>query len=376
VRFVKVIFLTAVVSGVIAVSAFGFAIVVEPLPIGVVGTPYKYVPEIHGGGAPFLFYLEGGRLPQGMHIGTDDACICGTPQESGTFVFNLLGYTGVDGPQPWDHTDSPDFTLNVRPKVTIDTTSLTNAAVGVPYKATLTATGAGDFALEWSLTTGSLPAGLTLASDGTISGTPTTVGTSFFTVRVKDQDGGPRSVSQALTLAVVAPLSASASPPPPAEVGRPFETNVAATGGVAPLTWTATGLPSGLTMNSAAGVITGKPTAAGTFPVQATVTDAGGLTATVGLTIKVAPALALVTTRLRGGKVGSSYSQKLRAIGGVPARSWRVALGKMPPGVRLEGSTGALAGTPRKAGTFRFRIRVTDSLHATSVRSYALTVKR
>ena len=355
-------------------SAAAFAVVNDPLPIGVEGQKYEVIPEVHGGGAPFAFYLEGGRLPQGMSIRQDDACICGIPQESGTFVFNILGYAGVDHNPPDNQTDSRDFTLYIRPKVTIQTTSLKSAVVSSPYTATLVATGAGDFSLEWSVSAGSLPTGLTLAKDGTISGTSTTTGTSFFTARVKDADGGPRSVTQQLTLNVVAALTATAATPPAAEVGRPFKTTVSATGGLAPLTWSATGLPDGVVIDAATGAISGKPTAAGTFAVQATVTDADGHTATVGLTIKVARALELATTRLRGAEVGSPFAQKLRAVGGVPERAWKVVGGKLAAGLHLDGATGAVTGTPRKAGTFRFRVRVKDSLGATSARLFRLTV--
>ena len=268
-----------------------------------------------------------------MSIRQDDACICGTPQNSGTFVFNILGYAGVDHTPPDNQTDSPDFTLHIRPQVIIQTTSLKSAVANSPYTATLVATGAGDFALEWSITAGSLPAGLTLAKDGTISGTPTTIGTSFFTARVKDADGGPRSVTQQYTLNVVAALNATAATPPAAEVGRPFATTVSATGGSPPVTWSATGLPAGVTIDPASGAIAGKPTAAGTFPAQATATDSGGQTAVVSVPIKVAPALELVTVQLRKGKVGSTYAQKLRAIGGVSTRTWRRVAGSLPAGL-------------------------------------------
>jgi hypothetical protein len=376
VRFFKVIALVAVVAGVVAVSATAFAVVADPLPIGVVGTPYQHLPEIHGGGAPYAFYLEGGRLPQGMKIRQDDACICGTPEESGTFVFNILGYTGIDGPQPWDHTDSPDFTLNVRPKVTIDTTSLKSAAVGAPYTATLVATGAGAYALEWSLTAGSLPTGLTLSPDGTISGTPTTVGTSFFTVRVKDQDGGPRSVTQQLTLSVVAPLSPSAPTPPAAEVGRPFKITLAATGGAAPLSWSISGgaAPAGLTLDAATGVLSGVPTTAGTFPLTAKVTDAGGNSATVDLTVKVARALEIITARLRNATVGRPYLFVIKSRGGVPETTWRLIGSRLPAHVQFDASRHALVGTPQKAGAFRVKVRAKDSLGGLSTKTLVLNV--
>jgi len=348
--------------------------VVEPLPIAVVGKPYQVLPEILGGGEPWEFHLNGGRLPKGMDIRSGDACICGTPEESGTFVFGIEGTCCLDAAPVT--TNNYENTLYVRQKVTVSTSSLKSAVVGAPYTAVLEATGAGGYTLEWSLGGGSLPPGLTLAKDGTISGTPTALGSFTFIASVKDQDGGPRNDSKTLALAVVSPLSASAPTPPAAEVGRPFTTTLAATGGLAPLAWSisAGATPAGLTLDAATGVLSGIPSAAGTFPLTATVTDADGHTATVDLTLTIARALELVTARLRGGEVGALYSQKLRAAGGVTGKVWRFVSAK-PSWLRLDAATGALRGTPRKAGILRFRIRVRDSLGATSTRTFRLTVR-
>jgi hypothetical protein len=86
--------------------------------------------------------------------------------------------------------------VNVVDNLVITTTSLSDGVVGTAYSATLTATG-GNGTYTWSLASGSLPAGLSLSSTGTISGTPTTAGSSSFTVRVTD---GVLSVTQALTI--------------------------------------------------------------------------------------------------------------------------------------------------------------------------------
>jgi Putative Ig domain len=88
------------------------------------------------------------------------------------------------------------------PPVEITTTSLPGGPVGVAYDATLAATG-GSPPYTWSRTSGSLPAGLTLnSSTGAISGTPTSTGTSSFTVRV---DSGPESDTQALSITIFDP---------------------------------------------------------------------------------------------------------------------------------------------------------------------------
>jgi hypothetical protein len=84
--------------------------------------------------------------------------------------------------------------------VSISTTSLPSATVGTTYSQTLTATG-GVTPYSWTVSSGSLPAGLTLSS-GTISGTPTTAGSSTFTVEVSDASSPAQTATQSLTITV------------------------------------------------------------------------------------------------------------------------------------------------------------------------------
>ncbi len=87
--------------------------------------------------------------------------------------------------------------------LTVSTASLPAATTGTAYTATLTATG-GTTPYTWSITSGTLPAGLTLAGSGTITGTPTTATTANLTVRATDPDG--RTATKALTLTVSTPI--------------------------------------------------------------------------------------------------------------------------------------------------------------------------
>ena len=80
---------------------------------------------------------------------------------------------------------------------TVTTTTLYNGAVGVAYSTQLEATG--DVTITWDITVGVLPAGLSLSTDGVISGTPTTEESQNFTVRATNASGND---TQALTLAI------------------------------------------------------------------------------------------------------------------------------------------------------------------------------
>src|ERR1035437_1889630 len=142
------------------------------------------------------------------------------------------------------------------------TSPLPTALTGAPYSQTLAATGTTP--MTWTVTGGALPSGLTLGSStGTISGTPTAVG--VFTPTVTATNGGG-SNSKPLSLTVNAPPTppsiVTASPLPAALTGTAYSLTLAATG-TTPMTWTVTGgaLPSGLTLGTSTGTISGTPSA-------------------------------------------------------------------------------------------------------------------
>jgi len=159
--------------------------------------------------------------------------------------------------------------------VSITTASLPAAKLGVAYSQSLAATG-GTAPLSWSLSAGTLPAGLSLSSAGVISGTPTTKGTSSFTVRVTDASNPAQSATKALSLAVVSPVKVTtASALPAAKVGVAYSATLSAKGGTPPYSWSVLSgaLPAGLSLSSS-GVISGTPTKAGTSNFSVQVTDA------------------------------------------------------------------------------------------------------
>lgn len=149
-------------------------------------------------------------------------------------------------------------------RFSIATSSLSLASVGAPYSARLQTAGI-DSNTTWEVTNGSLPAGLTLSTDGMISGTPTAAESSTFTVEAtgtaKDFSGTPVDTKE-LRLNVVA-LAARLSRRS-AEVGVPFGVSLLASGGQAPYTWIATGAPARLSVGSD-GSVRGTPTRAGTL---------------------------------------------------------------------------------------------------------------
>ncbi len=140
--------------------------------------------------------------------------------------------------------------------------------------------------------------------------------------------------------------------------------------------WSSTGtLPPGLSLGTVTGVISGTPTAAGSYHFTVSVLDAKLQTGSQDYTLVInSPPVVSTASPLPGGKVGTAYSQTLAAAGGVSPYTWSVAAGSLPPGIVLNSSTGVLSGTPTAASTFTFTVQVADTNSATATKSLSVTI--
>jgi hypothetical protein len=154
-------------------------------------------------------------------------------------------------------------------------------------------------------------------------------------------------------------------------VGIPYGALLTASGGEPPYTYTATGLPPGLTL-TADGALGGTPTASGDFTITATVTDGLARRGQRRYALEVAPELTLATRTLPDGVVQAPYTQTLQALGGHPPYTFRAE--GLPPGLTLS-TDGVLDGVPTQAGDAALQITVEDSQGRTVSQTMLWTVR-
>jgi len=338
---------------------------------GEVGVPYEFQFTGEEGCQPYHFALKSGTLPPGLTV-QDNGKLVGTPTQAGTFDFWIELTDGIPGGACHSPVASQgEYSVFIAPRVEVTATTLPGAKVGHPYQAAVTAAGGGS--LQWTVIEGALPPGLTLNRDtGALSGTPAAAGTFPFTVKVADDK---RKATQHYDFVVAAPLGVQSATVPAAEVGRSLTITIPSTGGIGPLHWSVANgaLPGGLSLDAGKGVIQGTPAAAGAFTVTVTAQDSDGETANAVLKLAVARRLAVAPTRVPRATAGASYRVRLAAVGGIGPRTWTVASGTLPRGLRLT-RAGILAGRPRAGGTYRVTLKVTDRLGAVATRVVTITV--
>ena len=351
-----------------------------PPPSGFVGVSYTFTLAARGGVPPYSWSISTGSLPPGVTLNAGTGMISGTPTSAGSFPVTVQC---TDVQTPTAAVDTRRFTITIASitPLSVTTTTLAAAVVNQMYNATLSATG-GLGPYTWSLTAGTLPAGLTLSSRGAITGTATALGTSTFTVQVTDSEPTPATVSAVLSLTVNVntPVSITTTTLPPATVGLIYSGNLVATGGVTPYSWqlTAGTLPAGLNL-SPFGIIFGTPTTAGSssFTVQvkdSTMPTAQTATAQLTITVSTAGTLLITTTSLPDGAVGVAYSQRVTATGGTTPYTWAITAGALPPGLSLNSTSGIISGTPTTAGLAGFTMQVTDAVSATATADLSINV--
>ena len=370
------------------------ALVVTPatLPTGYVNSSYTTTTLTATGGSGTGYTwgwaaASGSSLPAGLTLSTGGV-ITGAPTTAGTYSVVV---TVTDSAS-----DSANATMAITIKAGVSMTTestLPAGYVGSNYSEQLGATGGSGTGYTWALATNSpnpLPAGLSLSAGGLINGKPTTAaGPVGVVITVTDSVGNTDSAS--FSISIDAGVSFNPVPLPTGYQGTAYPTTtLTATGGSGTgytYGWVAasgSSLPAGLTL-STGGVISGTPTAGGTFNVTITATDSVGNTASTTNSLIVEATLAITTaTPLTSGSVGQAYSTTFAATGGTGTYTWTVPLASDITCLTARGlslsSTGVLSSggatlTTGEEGTcINFGVQVSDNATPAHTASNTFTV--
>lgn len=336
-------------------------------------------PVTGSGGTGALHYSVSPGLPAGMSMGSTTGTISGLPTVTSSAVTYTV--TVTDGNNA---TATATFSLSVNGAVTatqaIASTTLTQNHAASTFTP-VTGSG-GTTPLSYSVSPG-LPAGLSMSSStGAISGTPSvTSSATTYTVTVTDANSATASNTFSLIVnSAVTATQAVATKSLTQSYATALFTPVTGGGGTGILMYSASpGLPSGLSLNSFTGAITGTATVtsiATTYTV--TVTDTTGATAsnTFLLTVNgaVAAAQSVPTTILTYGTAATSFTP-VTGSGGTGTLAYSVSP-SLPAGLSMS-AVGVVSGTPTVTqSTTSYTVTVTDANGATASNSFTLSVNQ
>ena len=310
-------------------------------------------------------------LPAGIALGASTGTLSGTPTTPGTATVTV---TAVDSA---GSSGSATFTWTVANTVTVAARSAQSGTTGTAIT-TLTNSATDSQSgqtFTWSAT--GLPAGLAIsASTGSVTGTPTAPCACSVTVKATDKSGASGTTSFAWTVVnkvTVTSVSSQSSTSGKSVTAVTVKATDSQSGQT--FTWAATGLPSGLTIGSSTGTISGTPTAACSCSVTVTATDTSGAKGSTTFTWKVVNTVTVTNPGAQTTAVNTSVSLQLAASDSAAGQTLTWSATGLPSGLTISSSSGLISGKPTKAATSTVTVKATDTSGASGSTTFSWTTK-
>ncbi len=361
-------------------------VVTDEMVAAVAERDYTFYGAAEGGRSPYRWSPQG-NLPGWLKPHAGSSGFKGAPtlsdigkRELRWRVTDSQGLTADSEPMELEVVPPPGL---VPPPVQIKTEVLPEGRVGQAYSLAVAVEG-GMLPYQWSLShTGSL-SGLTFQDDaGMIKGTPESTGTFSVTVAVSDAREHRASADYQLVIhPALTPVSILTKDTLLGRADTDYSLALSATGGYPPYRWELSedGLPPGLTLDAASGLISGQPSTAGTYTYAVSVKAAEGngpaephRLKTEILTKQNVRKLTVTVATLPVLIAGQPTEVTLACEGGAGPYHWR-GIGELPDQMSIEG--GRLQGAAREAGTFEVTLVVTDSVGQEARKAVLLQVRR
>ena len=368
------------------------SITTSTLATGNVGTAYSAQLSASGGISPYTWTLTSGTLPSCITLNSAGLVSSSSglmASCAGTVALNFK-VTDSGKPTALTATSALNLVVTAAPAITFTGTMPANATTGTAYNGSGAASG-GAGALTYSISAGTLPAGLGMSTTtGAIAGSPTTTGSYSFTVKAADAYGD--SQVWPCQISVMAPLAQIATGlPTSGTINVAYSGTITASGGSGNYSWQTTGLPSdalAAASNGATLTIAGTPTAQATVNFNVKLTDTttqAVLTQAYTITVSAPTPVVLPSITLPAATVNQAYSAAITASGGVAPYTWSIN-GAAVSGAGLALSNGlsasnsgsktlTITGTPSTTSIVTLtNVKVVDSLNTNATQSYSITV--
>jgi len=354
----------------ITVSAPPLTITPTTLPNGTQSTAYSQTLTTSAGTVPYSYRITSGSLPAGLSLDISSGVISGTPTAGGTYNFSI----GVQ--DRYSATGSQAYSLTVSaPSITLSPGFLSNGTVGVTYNSSFSASG-GTAPYSYSITSGSLPTGLSLNnSTGTLSGTPTAGGAFNLTITAADTNGATGSQTYSLTVSAPS-ITLSPGSLSNGTVGTPYSATLSSTGGTAPYSYTITSgsLPTGLSLNTGTGAISGIPSVAGAYNLTITATDTNSATRSQAYSITIGAQVPVSTAVIAVVPANSSLNPITLNISGGAATSVAVASAASHGTATASGTSISYTPAAGFSGADSFTYTATNASGTSSPATVSITV--